>query len=101
VVIIFAFLDLVKTISFSDNLLAAVYSRRIDGMTLTLAPSGWTYENTFVLYDKESGTLWYPHEKGLKGIQGRFFGKTLPGIHSEDTRWGNRVAKYPHSEILR
>lgn len=78
-----------------------MYSRRIDGVVLTLAPSGWTYENTFVLYDKESGTLWYPHEEGLKGIQGRFFGKTLPRIHSEDTRWGDWVAKYPQSEILR
>ncbi|MBW1841122.1 MAG: DUF3179 domain-containing protein [Deltaproteobacteria bacterium] len=38
--------------------LAAVYSREIDGRKLTLAPSGWTYKNTFVLYDKETGTLW-------------------------------------------
>ena len=29
--------------------LTAVYSREIDGQTLTLAPSGWTYNNTFVL----------------------------------------------------
>jgi hypothetical protein len=78
-----------------------VYSRRIDGVTLTLAPSGWTYEKTFVLYDKESDTLWYPHEEGLKGIQGKYFGRTLPKIASEDTRWGNWVAEYPNSKILK
>ncbi|MBW1822510.1 MAG: hypothetical protein JRI92_12285, partial [Deltaproteobacteria bacterium] len=33
-----------------------MYSREIDDRLLTLAPSGWTYKNTFVLYDKETGT---------------------------------------------
>jgi hypothetical protein len=45
-----------------------VYSRRIDGKTLTLASSGWTYKGTFVLYDKVAGTLWYPSRDGLRGI---------------------------------
>jgi hypothetical protein len=49
--------------------LAAVYSRQIDGRNLTLVPSGWTYDNTFVLYDRETGSLWYPYEKGLMGIR--------------------------------
>ncbi|MBW1848704.1 MAG: DUF3179 domain-containing protein, partial [Deltaproteobacteria bacterium] len=40
--------------------LAAVYSRHIDDRTLTIVPSGWTYKNTFVLYDRETETLWYP-----------------------------------------
>lgn len=78
-----------------------MYSRRIDGMTLILAPSGWTYEDTFVLYDRETGSLWYPYEEGLRGIQGRFFGESLPAVHSEDTRWGEWVARYPRSKILR
>jgi hypothetical protein len=69
-------------------------------MTLILAPSGWTYQNTFVLYDKETGTLWYPRDEGLKGIQGRFFGRTLPKIHSEDTHWGDWLENYPDSKIL-
>ena len=77
-----------------------MYSRQIDGITLTLAPSGWTYENTFVLYDKETGTLWYPSEEGLKGIQGKYFGKVLPKIVSEDTRWGEWVERHPKSRIL-
>jgi hypothetical protein len=80
--------------------LAAVYSRQIDDRTLTIVPSGWTYKNTFVLYDRETETLWYPYRKGLMGIQGEYFKRWLPKISSEDTRWGKWENKYPESEIL-
>ena len=43
-----------------------MYSREIDGQILTLDPSGWTYHRTFVLYDYETETLWYP----LPGTRG-------------------------------
>ena len=81
--------------------LAAVYSRQIDGRNLTLAPSGWTYKYTFVLYDKETGTLWYPNEKGLMGIQGHFFNRILPEIESEDTNMGQWVDKHPQTRVAR
>jgi hypothetical protein len=78
-----------------------VYSRRIDDQTLTIAPSGWTYKRTFVLYDRETGTLWYPYEKGLMGIQGRYFKRWLPKVSFESTRWGKWVDKYPRSRVLK
>jgi hypothetical protein len=78
-----------------------VYSRQIDGQTLTLVPSGWTYNDTFVLYDKESKTLWYPYKKGLMGIQGKYFKRWLPSVSSEDTRWDDWVGKHPDSKILK
>lgn len=81
--------------------LAAVYSRQIDGRSLTLAPSGWTYNHTFVLYDKETGTLWYPYAKGLMGIQGTYFKSWLPEIKSEDTRLGHWMDKHPQTKIAR
>ena len=81
--------------------LAAVYSREIDGKVLTLAPSGWTYKRTFVLYDKETDTLWYPYEKGLMGIQGVYFKRWLPTISSVDTNWQDWERKYPSSKILK
>ncbi len=81
--------------------LAAVYSRRIDERTLTLAPSGWTYKSTFVLYDKETETLWYPYAKGLMGIQGHYFKRWLPVIESVDARWEQWKAQHPESKILR
>ena len=77
-----------------------MYSREIDGIKLTLAPSGWTYNFTFVLYDQETGTLWYPYDKGLMGIQGVHFKRLLPEIPSETLRWGEWVEKYPQSKIM-
>ncbi|HHE74728.1 MAG TPA: DUF3179 domain-containing protein [Desulfobacteraceae bacterium] len=80
--------------------LAAVYSRTIDKRELTLAPSGWTYKNTFVLYDKETETLWYPYSKGLRGIQGMYFNQWLPKVSSKDTRWDKWQKNHPDSRIL-
>ncbi|RMG57157.1 MAG: DUF3179 domain-containing protein [Deltaproteobacteria bacterium] len=70
-------------------------------MTLTLAPSGWTYENTFVLYDRETNSLWYPVKDGLLGIGGKFFGKKLPLIDSRDTRFGIWKSSHPDTKVLR
>jgi hypothetical protein len=81
--------------------LAAVYSRRIDGQSITLVPSGWTYKSTFVLYDKETGSLWYPFDDGLMSIQGFYFKRRLSMISSEDTRWKDWVEKHPNSKILK
>jgi hypothetical protein len=78
-----------------------VYSRQIDGQILTLVPSGWTYESTFVLYDKETGTLWYPYRKGLMGIQGKHFKRWLLKISSQDTRWEKWYKNYPNSRIMK
>jgi len=78
-----------------------VYSREIDSQTLTLVPSGWTYENTFVLYDKETGTLWYPDRKGLKGIQGAYFQRRLEKLPSKDTSWRKWIRRFPETKILR
>ncbi len=78
-----------------------MYSRQIDDRTLTLAPSGWTYRNTFVLYDKETETRWYPYEKGLMGIQGPYFKRWLPIVASSDTRWEDWRTQHPGSKLLR
>jgi hypothetical protein len=61
-----------------------VYSRQIDGKTLTIVPTGWTYRNTFVLY----------------GIQGKYFGRWLLKLPSEDTTWDSWRTANPTSEIL-
>jgi hypothetical protein len=78
-----------------------VYSREIDGQVLTLAPTGWTYKRTFVLYDQETGTLWYPYEQGLMGIQGEHFQRWLPPVSSVDTTWRRWSQKHPNSKLMR
>ena len=77
-----------------------MYSREVNGQTLTLAPSGWTYKNTFVLYDKETESLWYPYKKGLMGIQGEYFEQWLPKLESEDMKWKKWKKRHPDSKIL-
>ena len=78
-----------------------MYSRQIDGRKLTLVPSGWTYDSTFVLYDRETGSLWYPYQKGLMGIQGVYFKRWLPKLSSQDTQWQKWVKKHPDSRIMK
>jgi len=78
-----------------------VYSREIDGRVLTLAPSGWTYKRTFVLYDKETGSLWYPGNKGLMGIQGVYFKRWLPEIGSVREGWQNWHKDHPETKLMK
>ncbi len=77
-----------------------MYSRQLDGQTLTLAPSGWTYDFTFVLVDRETGSLWYPDDQGLQAIQGPLFKRRLPKLPSEDTRWDQWLKGHPQSRVL-
>jgi len=78
-----------------------VYSREINGQTLTLVPSGWTYDFTFVLYDRETGTLWYPYKNGLLAIQGKYFERILPEVPHEVTRWKKWFNKHPDTKVLK
>jgi len=87
--------------------LAAVYSREIDGKTLTLAPSGWTYgENSstslFVLYDKETESLWFPFKgSALTGIGGTHKDKKLAEITSvKITTWFSWKSSHQSSGYL-
>jgi hypothetical protein len=79
-----------------------VYSREIQGHVLTLSASGWTYKNTFVLYDYETESLWYhmPGESGLTCISGFYADRRLPEFESKQLRWSNWVASYPDTKIL-
>ncbi|GAB6193152.1 hypothetical protein JCM39068_29010 [Desulfocastanea catecholica] len=78
-----------------------MYSRTLNGRDLTLAPSGWTYKNTFVLYDKETKSLWYPYKKGFRGICGHYFNQYLPMLESEDSNWRKWMNKHPGSKIMK
>ena len=61
-----------------------MYSREIDGQVLTLSSSGWTYRNTFVLFDYETETMWYhlPGDTGLTGISGVYRDRKLEELES-------------------
>lgn len=78
-----------------------MYSRALEGKMLTLIPSGWTYNRTFVLYDKETGSLWYPYKAGLMGIQGEHFEKWLPKLESTDTNWAKWKKANPSTKLMK
>ena len=83
--------------------LAAVYSREVDDQVLTLSASGWTYKNTFVLFDYETESLWYhlEGEEGLTCIGGQFADRRLPEFESTYTRWNSWVKMHPDTGILK
>lgn len=80
-----------------------MYSREIDGKILTLSASGWTYRNTFVLYDYETETMWYHLEgqDGLVGISGFYADRHLPELESTFTRWDDWTSLHPETAILK
>ncbi|MBT8360753.1 MAG: DUF3179 domain-containing protein [Deltaproteobacteria bacterium] len=76
-----------------------MYSRNLNGKILTLAASGWTYKSTFVLYDKETMSLWYPEKGGLRGISGKHLDQFLPMLESEYTQWRKWADDHPDSKV--
>ena len=78
-------------------------SREIDGKVLTLGASGWTYFSTFVLYDRETWTMWFPLEGtgGLTGIAGPLANGLLTYRTSVKTTWDEWVADHPDSKYLK
>lgn len=80
-----------------------MYSREIDGEILTLSASGWTYRNTFVMFDFESESLWYHLEgtDGLTCISGRWADRVLEEFPATVTRWRDWKAAHPNSKFLK
>jgi hypothetical protein len=80
-----------------------VYSREIDGEILTLSASGWTYKNTFVLFDYETESIWYhlPGEDGLTCISGTYADSILFEFPSTLTRWNTWVDENPRTKFLK
>ncbi|GAB4372947.1 MAG: hypothetical protein Kow0042_16540 [Calditrichia bacterium] len=83
--------------------MAAVYSREIADTVLTLSASGFTYNNTFVLYDYETESMWYhlPGEEGLTCISGKYADQKLKEFPSAFVRWNIWKQSNPNTQYLR
>jgi len=79
-----------------------VYSREIDDQVLTLSASGWVYIDTFILFDYETESMWFPfHEEGdLKCISGTYLGRNLPILKFSRMPWKDWLEQYPDSKFL-
>jgi hypothetical protein len=71
-------------------------------LVLDLGASGWTYHNVFVLYDRETGSLWYPYPEdgGLRAIAGPLEGRVLESQRGTSTSWADWVRDHPGSLLL-
>jgi hypothetical protein len=55
-----------------------VYGREIDGEVTTFGTTGYTYRRTFLLYDRKTDSIWYPHKPGkMNAISGQCSGNAL------------------------
>lgn len=87
-----------------------MYSREIDGKTLHLTPSGWTYgkniqKSLFVLLDKETESLWFPMEiegkRGLVGIGGVYKDRMLKEIQlMSEQNWTKWKKTFPDTKFV-
>ncbi|MBI4566404.1 MAG: DUF3179 domain-containing protein [Planctomycetes bacterium] len=75
-----------------------MYSRRLDGRTLTFGHEGILYKNSFVMYDKETKSLWI-HTLG-EAVKGPLKGKQLEFIPSFITTWKAWRTKHPETLVL-
>ena len=58
-----------------------VYGRELEAEIYSFGLSGYTYRNTFVLYDRASNSLWYPQSRGrLEAVSGPLRGTRLEVI---------------------
>ncbi len=83
-----------------------MYGRTLDGQELTLAASGWTWQNTFVLWDHETGSTWFGGAGAvgwddLVCIGGPLQGARLPSLDLHRTFWRSWHDSHPGSKIMR
>jgi hypothetical protein len=71
-------------------------------LVLDLGASGWTYHDVFVLYDGETGSLWYPYPEdgGLRAIAGPLEGRVLTAQRGESSSWREWSQGHPESLVL-
>lgn len=56
-----------------------VYGRELNGTVTTFGTTGYTFNNTFVLYDRLTGSVWYPrNDSGFDAIGGSARGGWIP-----------------------
>ena len=79
-----------------------MYSREVEGGILTFASVGILYEDTFVLFDEATESLWY-HLEGdvaMTGISGDYAGSRTGEMPSVYTTWNVWRELHPDTGFL-
>jgi hypothetical protein len=73
------------------------------GLVLDLGASGWTYHDVFVLYDRETGSLWfpYPEDGGLRAIAGPLENRVLKAQRGTAASWEDWSRDHPGTLVLK
>jgi hypothetical protein len=82
--------------------LAVVYGRSINEEVTTFGTTGYTLDRTFVLYDRQTESLWYPLDSThLTAISGPRINQTVPLLSTpEVTTLAEWVDRHPDTTIL-
>ena len=57
----------------------------MDGEATTFGTTGYTYNQTFVLYDRKTDSVWFPYRHGeMNAVSGSCAGKSLPFLAEPD-----------------
>ncbi|PON18832.1 hypothetical protein C2W62_05870 [Candidatus Entotheonella serta] len=75
-----------------------MYDRRLNGQTLSFGHAGILYKKSFVMYDRQTESLWV-HVTG-KAEVGPLKGQQLQFIPSTVTTWAQWKAAHPQSLVL-
>ena len=75
-----------------------VYSRRVQGRTLSFGVSGLLYRANVLMYDHQTESLW--SQVLRKAITGPLSGTRLEVIPSTVTRWDKWRQQHPGTEVL-
>lgn len=79
-----------------------VYGRELNGKVTTFGTTGYTYNNTFVLYDRQTESIWYPlGESAFDAISGQHRGQKLPFMAKPPIMsLGQWREQYPDTTVL-
>lgn len=75
-----------------------MHDRRINGKTLSFGHAGILYRNSFVMYDRETESLWV-HVTG-KAAHGPRKGWQLKQVAASVTTWGDWKRDHPNTLVL-
>ncbi len=82
--------------------LAVVYSRELDDAPVTFGTTGYTHKQTFVLYDRESESLWYPlGDSSFTAVSGVRQGEKIPYLQESGViDLGTWRGEHPDTKVL-
>jgi hypothetical protein len=74
-----------------------VHGRHVEGRVLTFGHSGWLWNNAYLLYDRETDSIWH-HQSGV-AMSGPLRGRRLP-LHPETAVMTFAAWRAEHPETL-